>query len=417
MLTLIAGAILLFLSFYARVMVKDSFHPAFVFSTVWGVGLFIISFLPLAGFFEINSNVVFLFVAGGALFSITAIITQKTIGRYQTIPTIFSYEIIDCKKVAIFVGVLHVIVLPMAFYELLAVDNDVMRAAYLTRQYIVAKEQVFSVLTSNYMLIGQVIIPLLTIYLIKKKVKVVSYILIAFPWMAMSLLMSGRAGLIQMIFGLLFIYYIVVGRLPLRFILYIAILFLLVMVSGALTVNKVDLSLEKDFTDIVFSFLKHIAEYAFQGPILFSKYYDGKIIASPIWSPFSSICHMLSFVDACTPPPSLHADFNSFGYRMVGNVYSIYFSTYPNYGLSGTILVLSLYSAISTYLYNKAKTGNVFCLIISSYLFSATVLSLSCDAFLTNLWFFIKVIILLTVLILVCGRNKQFIMMTRKVVL
>lgn len=395
MLSAISGIILLFISFCSYGVTRDKIHPAFVFAFVWGVGLLIISVLPAMGFYEINSSALILFVTGGVVFSIVSISTQIIISSHIRIPKQTRPLVLDLKRVTIFIFFTNLIVLTVAWRNFMSLGANISQAAYMVRNLSVHGEQVFSPIVSNYMLLGLVVIPLLTISLIAKKLNALPYLIISLPWAAMIMLISGRSSLIQLLLVLFFIFYLMVRKVSVKIVLYMFILFLLIIVTGALATNKVNLSGDSSMYDVFHSFLDHLLAYAFQGPVLFSEYYDGKIFVSPNWSPFRSISHILSFFGGA-PPPYQHLEFNSYGNQMekVGNVYSVYFSLYPNYGFLGAVIILMCYSIASTYIYIRAKSGGMQYILIAGYLFSAMVLSLFSDLFLTPLWFFIKLVLI-----------------------
>lgn len=102
----------------------------------------------------------------------------------------------------------------------------------------------------------------------------------------------------------------------------------------------------------------------------------------------------------------MHAEFNLYGDGLDGNVYSLYFSIFPGFGVVGVIFFITLYSAASTYAYLKAKQGHIFYMVISAYLYSAIVLSLFSDIFLPSLWFFIKVFVIVIFVLLFFSKNQ-----------
>ena len=104
-------------------------------------------------------------------------------------------------------------------------------------------------------------------------------------------------------------------------------------------------------------------------------------------------------VQLCTPLP-MHSEFNLYGDGLEGNVYSLYFSIFPGFGVLGVVFFIALYSAASTYAYLKAKQGHIFYMVISAYLYSAIVLSLFSDTFLPSLWFFMKVFVIVVFVLL-----------------
>jgi uncharacterized membrane protein YfcA len=85
----------------------------------------------------------------------------------------------------------------------------------------------------------------------------------------------------------------------------------------------------------------------------------------------------------------------------------MYFSLYPKFGVLGVIAFLSLYSAISTYTYFKAKAGNVYYMMLASFFMSSIVLSLFSDQISSSWWSLIKLTVLIAlVFVLFTDRKK-----------
>ena len=406
MYSLMAGLVLLSLSSFSWVILRDIFHPSFVFSGVWGLGLCAVSLAPYLGFFEVESNALLLYVLGGAIFFSVSMFLEKAFQANIWITRGFFYREINFKKIAYIFILLHLIIFPNAFSQLLKLGGDFEQITYAARSMAVSGEEVFGKITSNYFLVGLVVIPILLRGVATKKVSFLVFLIVSVPWCIFILIGTGRAGLIQMLLGLLVVYRISSDKLPVKVILSAFLVFAAVVVIGAIATNKVDLSKATGVGEIGITFLKHLGGYALQGPILFSLYFDRSIEVFPNWSPFVSLCHLLSALQLCEPL-AIHSDFNLYGPGLDGNVYSIYFSIYPNYGYLGAIVFIALYALFTTYAYIHARKGNLFCLVISAYLFAASVLSLFADSFLPSFWFFIKVLCVTIAIILFFSKRSR----------
>lgn len=403
MYSFIAGFTLLIVATISRVTIKDAFHPSFIFPAVWGVGLCLIAFTPLLGFYAIESEALLIFILGGMIFSAVSIFI--TFFAKNFVCGGFFYRALNFNGLFFLFSFSHLLVLPVAYSDLSALGSDFEQISYNARAMTVAGESIFGRLTANYLLLGLIIIPLFTIALAQRKIGWLKYLIIAFPWCALILVGSGRAGLVQMLLGLVFIYRVVNKKLPIKIMACLGLLLLVILFIGAIATNKIDVSSDESFSEIIFIMLKHIASYALQGPILFSLYFDGTIQVFENWSPFISVCHLLSMFQLCTPS-AMHAEFNLYGDGLDGNVYSLYFSIFPGFGVVGVIFFITLYSAASTYAYLKAKQGHIFYMVISAYLYSAIVLSLFSDIFLPSLWFFIKVFVIVIFVLLFFSKNQ-----------
>src|ERR1700730_10844164 len=81
--------------------------------------------------------------------------------------------------------------------------------------------------------------------------------------------------------------------------------------------------------------------------------------------------------------PSVHAEFTDISADYDGNVYTIYFSYYPDYGLIGVCVVMI------TVIYHNAVRGNPRAVVLYAFVFSGIVLSGFCESFFlgANFWF------------------------------
>ncbi|MBI6627959.1 O-antigen polymerase [Pseudomonas rhodesiae] len=397
MYSFIAGLALLGVSILSRATIRDMFHPSFIFPAIWGGGLCLIAFTPLLGFYAVESDALLIFILGGAIFSAVSI--YISLFAKSLVHEGFFYRTLNFNDLFFLFAFMHLLVLPVAYSELSALGSGFEKISYAARAMSVAGESVFGRLTANYLLLGLVVIPLFTIALAQRRIGWLKYLIIAFPWCALILVGSGRAGLIQMLLGLVFIYRMVHQKLPIKIISALGLLFFIILFVGAIATNKIDVSSGESAGGVMSIMLRHIAGYALQGPILFSLYFDGTARVFENWNPFISVCHLLSMAQLCTPLP-MHSEFNLYGDGLEGNVYSLYFSIFPGFGMLGMVLFIALYSAASTYAYLKAKQGNILYMVISGYLYSAIILSLFSDTFLPSLWFFMKVFVIVVFVLL-----------------
>lgn len=396
LMSFLSGLLLLMASYLASYFSRDKIHPSVVFPLVWGITLIALSLLPLIGFYEVDGNVLFIYIFGGLIFSITSLGFSFLYKKNISTAKVIVLPIWNINRLVWFFLLMNIVVFYFVIKQMMSIGSSIEAISYTIRRAAVEGEDLFNPFISNYMLLGLIVIPIMTAFLIKKQLSFLRFAAIALPWIILILIVSGRASLIQLVLVMFFMYYILTRKVSLKIILILFLFFLSIVVAGALSVSKVDVSGAFNLGDIIITFLQHISSYVFQGPILFSEYYNGNSYVSPNWSPFVSIQHIFSLFGLSSPPPPLHLEFNRYGYNydMDGNVYSLYFSLYPNNGLLGTVFFIIIYSILTTYFYLKSLKGSLVYILISGYLFSAMVLSVFSDLFLTGLWFFIKLIII-----------------------
>ncbi|OOW01771.1 hypothetical protein MF6394_14350 [Pseudomonas sp. MF6394] len=402
------GMIFLLIGILASLFSKDKWHPSAVFPFTWAFGLWGVSASELLGFYPIESEALLLFIAGGIVFSVASIATSEILRRSnsKSVASGYFYKPINAKKMVFFFCVLHVAILPSIYFDLTSLSPDLVQAAYIARQRSVEGDDVLGWAASNYLQVGTMLIPLFVVCYLKKWCSASSLLIISAPWSLLILLASGRSGLLQLLIGVLFIWVIVRGKLSAKLVIWVGGCFLLVLIGGAIATAKVALDSDESAGDFVYAFLEHFAGYAFQGPVLFARYFDGDISLEPLWSPFSSICHMLSFVGLCMPDPQ-HLAFNRYAPDLEGNVYSMYFSLYPKFGILGVVAFLSMYSVISTYTYFKAKSGNVYYMMLASFFMSSIVLSLFSDQISSSWWSLIKLTVLIALVFFLFTDRKK----------
>lgn len=108
------------------------------------------------------------------------------------------------------------LILPFALADLQALGNSFEQIAYAARAMSVSGDAVFGKITSNYLLVGLVLIPLMFKAVATKKISFMVFLVISVPWGIFILIGTGRAALIQMLLGLLIVYHLSSGRLPIK---------------------------------------------------------------------------------------------------------------------------------------------------------------------------------------------------------
>ena len=103
---------------------------------------------------------------------------------------------------------------------------------------------------------------------------------------------------------------------------------------------------------------------------------------------------MLSKLNLCTPNLSLHADFASYSADETGNVYSMYFSIIPHYGVLGLIVVFAVYGVFLASLFHYFKRMSLFALIVYPNMLAAIILSVYKDSIGYSVYWQIKILVI-----------------------
>lgn len=386
------GIFFLLIGFVGLKVRRDVLHPAVAFPAVWGITFVTIGLAEPFGYFQIPINVFPLFVVGVLMFVIGAMTIKKS-SIYELQPEFYN---LDFKRIVWFCALVHVIVIPLAWFEVNKIGegaSDIFALAYRLRVKAVSGEENVGPIVGNYLVVGLYFVPVLLIGWLYRQIKLWQMILVAVPWIVLSILINGRSGLIVLILSLIYVYFSLGGRFRAKIIIFFGVFFAAILVAGNLLVSKIDATIDDGLWPIFQQSIKSFFNYFLQGPILFSKYIDNPGEISPTWDALIFPCYVLNKFNLCSVP-SLYQEYMSFSSDGdLGNVYSVFLSIYPDYGWVGVIVILFIYGAWSAF-HHARRYRSLRDLLIASFLFSAILLSVFNDSFGPNIYFFIKIIIL-----------------------
>lgn len=403
------GSIILFIyTFIAHRMVKDLLSPAVVFPAVWAIALFFLSMItPMLGFYHINSWAILIFVGGALLFSTVSILISITFDFKKPFPYSLRIDEISYKRIMVVFYIGTIISAPLVISAALNYgDNLVQIASRIRYERIHGEGDIAPKTVQNWFTLSFFLIFILISGIVKRKVKI-KYILIPVGInLILYLLLEGRSAIIMQIFAWMFLIITITGGVRVRHLFIITVSMLCFIILGSVFVAKVDTS-NISLVDQAIAYLRHILSYLYQGPILFSEYFDGKIHIRENWDAMNNFLHIMNNLGITNVEISQHADFAMFGYDEddYGNVYSIYFSIFPHYGYFGLVFFLTLYSAISTIFFKLSRLGGVYCLYVSGTLFASSLLSVFMDGYGYLIYFFAKSFIFFMFIKLTCTKK------------
>lgn len=380
---------LLFLSLHCFRIEKSLIAPATAFSLTWTCALFALNFTPLIGFYPLGSKATLLYLFGTILFSTTSIFTHYLYNNrkqsYRKNP--IQNRKINFKKLFIFYNLTSLVIFPLLALEMLKYGNNLQEISYNIRRLSIHSNLDISPLITNYILFGYFCSILFIYAVFKNKLNRISVFTSLIPLLCGSLILSGRSGIVSLVLAWFFVA-VFIDKLDIYKFLKTLLSLIAILFLGAVLVNKFNIN-GLSFTETTIVFTKHIAGYLFQGPVLFSRYFEGEILVRENWDTLNSVCHILSKVDLCEPFPQ-HCDFAYYGEWLSGNVYSFYFSIIPHYSYLGCCIFIMLYSFLITVFYEKAKRGELYFLLLSAQLFSGIILSIFKDGFGSQFYLLIK---------------------------
>lgn len=418
MIPVLMGTCLLLLALITRRITGQNTHPAVVFPGVWGITISLTEAAKPFGFYTIEPEAIPIILSGCVAFIAGSFIGERvgnTIAPRKFLSNIHS---VDFRKVITISIVLHAVILPLWVNEIIRIadgSTDLLVIAYQLRAKSVTGEDTLGPITGNYLVLGLIITPVLTLGAIHKQISALSATLVSMPWIVTNILTNGRAGLIGLLLALVYLRAAHSERISPRTMLYGAAVFLIVVGLGVVLVNKGGFDsgallqsadslpmLYEAAVDIATIVTKNLLDYGLQGPILLSRYLSGAISIESTWDALAFPCSVLEKFSLCKSA-SQHQEFSEFGTDdQIGNVYSIYFAIFPKYGWAGLLIIPLLYGMWAAYHHRSYLKSHSFLHgIMAGYLFSFTVLSIFADAFGTSPNFLIK-------LAIICGLLQKF---------
>ncbi|QCC91558.1 oligosaccharide repeat unit polymerase [Enterobacter cloacae] len=406
--TLLGSIILFIFAFISRSLVKDILSPAVVYPMVWAIALFFLSLItPLLGFYPINSWALLIFVGGALLFSIVSILCSTSFIFKQPLPFSLTLKDINYKRILFIFYIGTILSSPFVIAAAMNYgDNIVQIASRIRYERIHGDGDIAPKAVQNWFTFSFFLIFILISGVVQRKVKIKNILLPLTVNLLLYLLLEGRSAIIMQIFAWMFLIIMITGGVKVSHLITIAISVLCFIILGSIFVAKVDTS-NITLTDQAIAYLRHILSYLYQGPILFSEYFDGKIDIRENWDAMNNFLHILNNLGITNVEISQHADFAMFGYDAedYGNVYSIYFSIYPHYGYFGLFFFITLYSIISTIFFKLSKLGGIFCLYVSGTLFASSLLSVFMDGYGYLIYFFMKSFVFFIFVKLTCTKK------------
>lgn len=405
LISILIGIALLFFSLGLYRYSKDFLHPAIVFVGVWGGVLIVIGIAAPFGYYQIAANAFLVFFVG--IFSFVG--GASIYGRARKYPNYVVKHNLDFKKIVWFCVLLHGAILPLTLSEINEIGGgagDVFALAYRLRAASVSREESVGILVGNYLTSGLFFAPILMIGWLEKKVRIWVFVALCLPWIVFNLLIGGRSGLIILIFTMVYIYISLKSNINIKFIVFAALFFALILISGNLLVGKIDAKVEDGFWSVFEQSVKSFFDYLLQGPILFSEYMENENLFNPTWDALIFNCQVLAKVNLCELP-LLHQEFSYISYNGgVGNVYSVFYSIYPKYGWLGLVSIMGLYGIWAGY-HHRRRYESIFNLLMAGFLFSAIILSVFSDTFGPSIYFFLKIFLIGLVVSLVLKKTKN----------
>lgn len=395
LLSLIGGLTLLISASLTRAYEKTIFAPATAMLLTWGSALVALAFLPMQGFYHLSIEAILLYVLGAEWFALIAIFISWVLKRHtkQLLrKNSNSLDYLNFKHLYFLWIVIALVTYPLAILNILDFGSSITEISFNIRVASVAGEDILQPVLSNLLVLLGVLTNVILFGVIHNKVKLLSFIIPIIPLILISLIVAGRSGLVSLTLGWLVIFAIFSDKLKFSYLVLPIIFLLFTLYFGGVWVKKFDIE-DQSVNNTIYILFEHVFQYLYQGPVLFSQYFINEINISTNWDFLNSACHMLSKIGICEPK-QIHADFANYGPFLLGNVYSMYFSIIPEYGLLGLIFVFSIYSIFLSTLFYMMKARKIFAIVVYPIMFSAIILSVYKDGIGYSFYWLIKVFLI-----------------------
>jgi oligosaccharide repeat unit polymerase len=132
-----------------------------------------------------------------------------------------------------------------------------------------------------------------------------------------------------------------------------------------------------------------VGVYLLGGVVAFDAVVQYPASITPVWSMWRVFQLTANKFGAGFDVPSIHAEYTDISNDYTGNVYTIFFSYYPDYGLIGVCIIMVILGGLVTVIYQKAVHGNPRAVVLYAFVFSGIVLSGFSESFFlgANFWF------------------------------
>lgn len=150
-----------------------------------------------------------------------------------------------------------------------------------------------------------------------------------------------------------------------------------------------------------------VQDYALGGIVAFEGVVSDPGSVPAVWSPLRTVEEMLNHLGATFEVPSQHAQFSTIGDGMVTNVYTMYFSYFPEMGLVGMLCLISMVGVIAGIVHRLAVDGSVMALLFHGVIAAALLLTIFKEPFYTNANFLLKLALYGAVVTLVVRRRSR----------
>jgi len=204
-----------------------------------------------------------------------------------------------------------------------------------------------------------------------------------------ALMAGASAGAVSLALGLIGIDAIRHGGLRTKTMVVGLTVALVCFAAIATVQSKGNVDSHASLSENVSGTVELVGVYLLGGVVAFDAVVQYPASITPVWSIWRVFQLTANKFGASFDVPSVHAQYTDISDDYNGNVYTIYFSYYPDYGLAGVCAIMLVLGAVVTVIYQKAIQGNPRSVLLYAFVFSGIVLSGFSEYFFlgANFWF------------------------------
>ena len=223
-------------------------------------------------------------------------------------------------------------------------------------------------------------------------------------WLALALaglynvLTAGRAGIVTLILSLFALHWLKEKKPNWKVLTALGTAFIVTFVALAILVRKGDVEKDATVVENLPAVFDGFLWYALGGIVAFDTVYHRPTEIEANQNVDRDLQVVAKKFDNQIEVPSIHSQYTTIGPTGNMNVYTAYFSYYPEFGFVGTTVILFLLGACLTWMYLLARSGSPQATILFSIMFAGIVLTGYAENLLLNINFLAKMFLFTFVL-------------------
>ena len=208
-----------------------------------------------------------------------------------------------------------------------------------------------------------------------------------------NLVRGERTAAVMLLISLVGISWLRAGRIKWKQLALMATLFIFVFSFIGITLQKGYVSNEASLSENFQPLVESFQLYAVGSIVAFDDVFHHPGRIPPVWKWNRVFLQAANKLGANYYVPSLNAEYVDVGPEMFMNTYTMYFAYFPDFGLLGTSLIITLLGSAVTFAYLAADRGDPQAQVLFSILLSGILLSGSSEQFLLALNFLAKALL------------------------